>query len=50
MWGIKIRVASNEFRWVVENNPVLFETEFEARRYAEDRQWLIYKIELYEEN
>jgi|FLMP01.2.fsa_nt_emb hypothetical protein len=49
MWGIKIRVASNEYRWVGSYNPVLFETELEARRYAEDRQWLIYKIEHYEE-
>lgn len=52
--GIKVRVTSDEYRWVLDHSevltdvgPMLFETKQEAIDFAEKMQWTLYEVDLY---
>ena len=51
-YGIKIRVANSDYRWILDNccvdvGPILFETKEEGIAYAEKMQWKLYEVEKY---
>jgi hypothetical protein len=51
-YGIKVRVANEEYRWVLNGSatnvgPIVFDTEQESIDFAEKMQWKLYEVELY---
>lgn len=51
-YGIKIRVANYDYRWILDNSsidvgPILFETKKEGVAYAEKMHWRLYEVEKY---
>jgi hypothetical protein len=56
MWGIKVRVTLDDWRWVTDTcnaiplAALLFKTQFEAENYARSVGWKMYEVIFYKEN
>lgn len=51
-YGIKVRVSSDEYRWVLDSSmtevgPIVFDTKQEAIDFAEKMQWKLYEVDFY---